>query len=457
MTLTYEELQFPNYTNTNAAIKLKAQVGNKTKMLNFTVADIAIALELAGLNSLWISDTGRGKTQLMSDIAQHHFGGSGKEGSANWADGRPSFDIQDLFERTQVDLESGKFDSDTARQVKEERLARPFNGVDEINRAPGPRQNEFFDLADGKYTFNGQRKTLGKDGYGIFMATANLNKLNGDFSGTFELDRALLNRAHMTLDLDHKDFRPTAEDEMRIEEKKANPKVDIAEPQDLSDKIIAAHQQIKTKATTFNPYFTAFRFLVGRGLDYCDTDKYKEKSLFPMLCDECEFTGKDLCSRIKGSSQRTLPAVKTFAYALNYLEKLKEGREVEIDTLDAALQAFKLTTYHGNLNELMATEDYAARKQTMMDETVDKLTSAVDVLRPYFPLMFADREPIVLTFTKDGQEYRAAKEDAVEKALKKNKVPFQEIDVRTELKAKGIGTDWVDAYQRRVAGYEPQS
>lgn len=452
--LTYEELQFPNYVNSSTAIRLRAKVEGEIKTIDLSVCDLAYAIELAGLNSLWLSDTGRGKTQLMSDIAWHHFGGDQEGGNTNWADGRPSFDITDLFERTRVDLSSGRYDSDAARQVKEERTRRLFFAVDEINRAPNPKQNEFFDLADGKYTFNGKRLNLGKDGYAVFMATANLNKLNGEFSGTFELDRALLNRAHLTIDLDHPSFRPTSEDEMVIEERKANPKVDIAEPNDLSGKILAANREIVTSARKIEPYFTAFRFLIGQGLDYCETDKYKEKgAAFPMLCNECTQpdSAKGLCSRIKGSSERTIPAVKSLAYALSYLAGLKLGKNVEIDPLDAALQAFRLTTYHGNLNELIAQDEYAARKQMMMDETVEELSGAVDVLREYLPLMTEGHNPVVVEYQLQGEEIRTEKTPELIKALRGKGISYQETDLKSELKGRGLGTGWIEPYVRNMA------
>ena len=460
--LTYDELKFPNYVNSNTAIRLRAKVGEPEldregkdarplKTLELTLSDVVYAAELAGLNMLFVSDSGRGKTQLTSDVAWHHYGGDQETGQANWADGRPSFDITDLFERTRVDLDSGKFDSDTARQVKEERVKRLFFGVDEINRAPGPKQNEFFDLADGKYTFNGKRLNLGEDGYALFMATANLNKLNGDFSGTFELDRALLNRAHLTFDLDHPNFRPTPEDEMVIEERKANPKVDLAPAQDLTGKILTINKKILTAAKQLDPYFTAFRFLVGRGLDYCDTDNYKEKgAAFPMLCNECGYTGKDLCSMIKGSSERSIPAVKTLAYALSYLAELKLGEKVEIDPLDAVLQAFRFTTYHGNLNELVAQEEYAARNQTMMDETVEKLSGVVNTLRDYLPMMIAGQDPTIISYQFQGNRVKAPKDQKTVQALNKANISFQETNLKKELKEKGLGVDWVDPYVKRM-------
>lgn len=450
--LTYDELVFPNYVNSNTAVRLLANVEGKQRIIEQSVCDLTFAIELAGLNSLWVADTGRGKTQLMSDIAWHHFAGDQESGQANWADGRPAFEIADLFERTVVDLSAGKFDSDTIRTIKKERLRRLFFGVDELNRAPSPRQNEFFDLADGKYTFNGTRRILGQQNFSIFMATANINKMNGDFSGTYQLDRALLNRAHVTIDLDHKDFRPTPEDEMIIEERKANPKVDLSPPQDLSQKIIAANLQISAQAKKLDPYFTIFRFLIGRGLDYCDTDRYKEKgSAFPMLCLDCNYTGRDLCSLVKSSSERTFPAVKSLAHALSYVAEIKLGKDVEIDSLDAALQAFRFTTYHGNLNEQIAQEEYAARKQIMMDETVERLSGAVDIVRPYIPSMVTGKEPVVVNYQFNGADVRTAKDRKLIDRLKEKKISYQETDLKKELKENGLGTDWVDPYVKRMS------
>ena len=111
----YEKLQFPNYQNSAVAVKLRANVDGKAQPITLSVSELIQCVELAGLSALLISDTGRGKTQLLTDIAWHHFNGDQKNGSANWADGRPSFDITDLFERQKVDLNSGTFDSETVR------------------------------------------------------------------------------------------------------------------------------------------------------------------------------------------------------------------------------------------------------------------------------------------------------------------------------------------------------
>ncbi|MBW2996745.1 hypothetical protein KY349_00220 [Candidatus Woesearchaeota archaeon] len=447
--LTYDELKLPFYTNSSVAVRLPAKVGGKMKTIELTVCDVVYAAELAGLNMMFVSDTGRGKTQLVSDIAWHHFNGDSQGGGANWADGRPGFEIEDLFVRQRVDLGSGEYDSDKARQLKIERTQRPFFVVDELNRAPKPKQNEFFDLADGKFTFNGIRYKLGRAGYSVFVATANLNRLNGDFEGIYELDRALMGRAHLTFDLDNKDFRPTYEDKIVIAERKANPKVDIAEPKDISGKILIANKEIVTQATKLDPYMMLFDYLIDSGLDYCAKDSYKEKGpAWPMNCAECTETGRDLCSLIKASSERTVPAVKSLAYAFSYIAKLKEGKEVEIDPLEAALQAFRFTTYHGNLNDIVANEQYQARKQIMMDETVVKLGEAVKKVKGYFPVMFDEGKPVLLKYTNPGtgKEETIVKDDDTVKALRDKNIAYTETDLKQELKDEGIGAEWVDTY-----------
>ena len=89
--LTYEELKLPNYVNSSAAVTLKVKDGEVVKDLPLTLCDVVVAAELAGLNILFVSDTGRGKTQLVSDVVWSHFGGHDDGGKANWADGRPNF------------------------------------------------------------------------------------------------------------------------------------------------------------------------------------------------------------------------------------------------------------------------------------------------------------------------------------------------------------------------------
>ena len=458
--LTYEELKLPNYVNSSPAVTLRTLAGDGEKTIYLSLTDVIFAAEIAGLNMLLISDTGRGKTQLLSDIANRHFGGTADEGGANITRGRSEFEIKNLLEHTTVDLANGKYDSKAMTKVDVGRTGRLLFGVDEINRAPKPRQNDFFDFAEGSYNFEGQDIALGREGYALFIATANLNRSNGDFSGTFELDRALLNRAHLTIDLDHKGFRPTHEDMVRLEQRKVHPRRDTAEKQDLSAKILNEYKQLKQSAGQLDPYMLAFRFLITEGLSYCARDRENDKyGVFPMLCNECEHTtpekGKGtkeqkpkepICSMIKDSTERTVSAVKLLAHAFSRIAQLKTGEDIKISPLDAALQAFKFTTYHGNLNDIVANQEYAGRKQVMMSVLVEKLTAAVELLKEYIPLIKDGKAPALVSFTDDGEIISAPPMPELVEGLKEKGIAYTERNLKTDLAALGLGSDWVDAY-----------
>ncbi len=451
--ITYDDLKFPNYTNSSIAVRLPAKIGGELKTIELTLADVVYAAELAGLNMLFISDTGKGKTQLAEDIVRHHFGGyEQNNGNANKTQGRAGFDIEDLFIRSQADLTTGKYDSKAVRKIDENRIKRLCNYVDELNRAPKPKQNDFFDFADGNFELGGTSYRIGQDSYTLFIATANLNKLNGEFSGTFEMDRALLNRAHLTIDLDHKEFSPTPRDKIQIRKRKTSPRCDMAEPQDISSKIIDAHKEIIAMKAN-DPYMTAFEFLIDNGLNYCEKDKYKEKvAAFPMLCVECNEDCKKegLCSLLKGASERTVDSIAPLAYALSYIASLKFAKDIQISPFDAAVQAFRFTTYHGNLNDNICREEYAGRKQAMMDGAVNKLEEAVNIVKDYIPAMIEGKTPELVLYNLRGNEVLSPNSELIKTELEQKEIPYQIRRLKDELKAKGIGTDWVDDYRQEV-------
>ncbi len=444
--LTYQDFELLNYVNSRVAVRLRAIKQGQVIILELPVTDLLKASVVGCLNLLAISDTGEGKSQLLRDISRNYFGGDGPGGNSNLAEGNSDFDIADLFEFTDADLSSGRFDSRTARKVDEDRIRRLFNGVDELNRAPTFVQNRFYSFAEGDYTFRGVKSALGAQGYSLFWATMNLN---GDFLGTSDTDRALLNRAHIILDLDH--FDSTCHDEITLERRsKVSPRMDLAPLRDISDKILEAHAKVSQMASTFDPYFLAFRLLIGKnGLGYCAKDPYHKKNgRFPMLCSDCDSPSKDLCSRIKSCSPRTVTAVKKLAYSLAYIVQLKYGPDVDVDIFSAALQALRFTTYHGNLNELIAQDSYSGRKQTMMDETASLLEPILTDLRDlYLPNIQNGIDPRFLVF--DGNKI-VQDTPQLRTILDQSNVPYVLHDLKEDLEAKGLGSDWVDEFVKEI-------
>ncbi len=464
--LTYQDLILPNYVNSSEAVVFTAEVtkGNNSKLesVSLSIPDVIFATEIAGANNLIISDTGKGKSQLLSDIAWSHFGGDIEGGNANIVDGRSAFDIDELFIRTKVDTKSGAYDSDAARQLKLERVRRAFFGIDEINRAPTPVQNDFFDLADGKHTFRGQRALLGQpiegknDTYSVFFATANFNKVNSAFQGTFSLDRALLNRAHVTIDLDHKAFRPTYEDKLLIQERKDNPRVDIAKPKDITSLLMEAHTEVALRARQYDPHMQAMLLLFSEGLDFCNADKKtNDKTLFPSLCGECSYAGKEYCSLAKASSDRTTTAIKLLAHSFAKIVELKHGENYKIDPVQAILQAYRFTTYHGDLNEIVTQDEYQGRPQLMMDTVIQKYESLSKTIQSIVLCAEAGGSPVLVRYAlkpKNGSstDYAVPKSKQLIDALKAGKISYTEEDLESVVKEKGIGVDWLNAYTNWV-------
>jgi len=469
--IDYKRLVLPNYQNTSTAVTLRGVISGEKEFTDIPLAftDVVIADVIAGLGALFVSDTGLGKTQLLKDICRYLFGGDGPGGNANMVVGRKDFQIEDLLTITEADLTTGVYNSRESRRIDPARARRVFYGVNEINRASHAVQNDFIDLAEGERNFNGIDFALGQNGYTVFMATANLNNTNGDFEGIYSFDRALMNRANMTFDLDHINFTPTPMDELDIEERKFSTKLDLAPIEDKTYELLLMNQHIRGLTATSDPNHAAFRFLVGRAMNYCPTDKYGDKkALFPTKCTTKCTNREKLCAMLKPASTRTLTAVKSMAYALHYVAELKLGRRFHVDIFDAALQAFKFTTYHGNLNEILVEEKYDFRKQMMMDDVITKLTSATNLARKYISVVLDGNDSVVtITFAhpkdeRNGEVVTTAKSDSLIESLEalkaSGKLPggYTENNIERELTGMGVGVDWMPAFAERFKNWKPK-
>src|SRR3989344_871378 len=267
--LKYEDLGFPNYIN------------NRPVFAGLTVSDLAKAAVLGGLNLMLVGDAGTGKTQLASDIYWHFFKGNKKEGGNGvFIRADPETDIHNEIFR-ELNIEKGR------RDLTDSIEAQIFF-VDELNRAPPLGQNQFLGLGDGKIDYNGRQIQIGKDGYCMLVSTANIG--NVEFSGTFDTDKALLNRLHVTLDLEHGHFKPTYRDTQMIKRKKANPNVKPAEPRDISGKIIQASRDIDEMTLTPDLETRAIFDYLEHGLNNCQ--RYPEAGkdrAWPLACQDCTY------------------------------------------------------------------------------------------------------------------------------------------------------------------------
>jgi hypothetical protein len=326
-----------------------------------------------------------------------------------------------------------------------DRVSRLFHAVDELNLAPQVLQAEFFDLAEGEYAFKGIPIRLGRNDYSVCMATMNMNK-NGDngFSGTFDVNRALLNRTHLTLDLDTPKFRPTLEDRDALARRVyLTVKTKNAEPRDLTEKILFAYERVQEITAQESLSVRIFRQLLDDAFSYCDTDEWKDKEgIFPMKCSECTTYSGKICSLTKGCSERTLQAITGLSAAFHILAEMKYGSNIKLKWFDLMLAAFSLTSYHGNLNSIVLSEKYAGRRQLMMDHVISQLKNVCAKMDHHF--FNGVLVPKIITNPEITLEYSPE----IEGQLRSGRVNFSVMDLEETLRAEGLGTGWIRLFTR---------
>lgn len=248
----------------------------------FSARDVLVkAPLLTRLNMFYLGDRGEGKTQLAHDI-NSYFGTN-----ACYASGRPDFEPSEVFRQLDAQklgrILKGEATPEEAAQIERltENVSKNLFYIDELNRCPPITQNYFFDLMDGKIVHQGKIISLGNKGYSVGFASANSGKA---YSGTFDMDAALLDRMHMAVDITHPDFFPTAEDVFDIFSGcKKDPRASMPDGngKSLTDEVLAMHTQFKQRPVSpmlclMAPYFNL-------GLDYAQgTTKNSKRALKKM-------------------------------------------------------------------------------------------------------------------------------------------------------------------------------
>src|SRR3989338_1669963 len=313
-----------------------------------------------------VGDRGTGKTQLVRDIYNFYFrGNKAEEGEGIFIRAHPEIDVyNEIF--TELDIER-------AKRKLTGNIDALIYVVDELNRAPTVAQNQFFGIGDGIMDYQGRSILLGREGYRLLMATANLG--NGTFQGTFETDEALHNRLHVTLDLDYEMFKPTIEDKLRIRHRQSvNPNVKEAKMRDISDKIIAASKEISEKALDPGIEASAVASYIEFGLDNCMKNQRKGR-VWPLDCQGCPHnaSANAICSYIRSPVERTMQAMIKYATALDFLAKLKNPDQ-DTDAVELMFKSFELTgAYQSLLNPMLLRQDYIDQNPKFIAAVVEKL------------------------------------------------------------------------------------
>ncbi len=340
--LTYEELAFPIFRNSRSI----GAVGG----VNMTVEDALRAALVTRSNILAVGGRGTGKTQALSDLLCNFFGGEGEDGKGMFIEGDPDFKPIQLY--TKVNLEK-VFDPSKRAVSTEEiteltaKVKKRFFGADEINRCPEITQRGFMSMANGYFPHQGVRIPLGSNDYSIGMATANIG--NGEYSGTFRMDSAALDRWQLILDLNF--WRRTAEDENEIRKQQRDPRVKLAPLRDISDKLVAAYKSISQPSEIME----LISLYLTQGLDYCEKFPAAEHSKrvldtrFPVICHEKACTLRDtICGIARPLEERGAQTILRLAQGLEYIARLKNP-SAQSDPVNSMLIAYSLVAPHSRV------------------------------------------------------------------------------------------------------------
>jgi len=235
----------------------------------FTARDILIkAPLLSRLNAYFVGGTGRGKTQLGNDLIGYF------SDASCYAMGRPDFEPSELLKQVRLGkLKEVEIDKDLIELTENVRKNLFF--IDEMNRSPPIVQNYFFDFFDGKIVHDGKIMNLGKEGYTIGFATGNLG--DGEYVGVSDSDRALKDRMHMIIKLDHPDYKPTPLNMHDLFRRKKNPRADMpSQTPSMTKEIIEASNEFMER--DIHPLFPLLGIYLSEGLDYLENVKGNSKS-----------------------------------------------------------------------------------------------------------------------------------------------------------------------------------
>lgn len=326
------------------------------------VEQVSIAGIIAGLNVLLLGEKGMGKTQLMRGINNKLFNGNGTSIRAH-----PDLRVKDVYEKFSIE------DFQTSMNGLVENV---FTEIDEINRAPTMVQNELFHICDGYILFKGKRVELGK-GFHSVMASANMG-----YAGTFDMDDALRDRFHVTIDLN--EYPTTSDDDLEFLVDTFDPRPKDAGFSDHVKDILLLNQEVRNQKFKPEAYVTLLYLMSS--LDYCERSSNKSKLSvikdLPNLCDSCNRLGSG-CGYIKPGSKRTVTAVKSLAASMRLIADI-DGEERNLVGYEDVLEAFGFVApYSGMFNEQWVAKNYHSSDVQAVKEVKKQIRADIESKMEY--------------------------------------------------------------------------
>lgn len=359
--LTYDDLKLgekakdaflrgetPDYIRKHCPIYLNTNTLGGIAELNTT--DLIVAAVLAGMNSLISGRYGSGKSQLARDIHNHYFGGSKSEGGeAVEIDVNPETNITDPSFEIYTKFSTNSKGEKTPPVILSKNVSAFYHFIDEINRTPTIKQNQFYGPLNGHVTHEGKSVRLGRDDFRAVVATANIG--NGLYEGTFQFDPALRNRFGIIIDTNYSVFEPTEDDRGLVALlTESDPSIKEAPKRNISELILKANKEIRQASLNLSVDEQAVLWYLEEGLRFClkkkDGTGLKEGEFWFTECRDCTHnpeTNRAICHYMSSPVRRTIEATRLYSSALAYLIKLKNPNS-QVQGTDIMFKAFELTS-----------------------------------------------------------------------------------------------------------------
>ncbi|MEK6940511.1 MAG: hypothetical protein AABW49_01270 [Nanoarchaeota archaeon] len=315
-------------------------------------------------------------------------------GEINWY--YPLLNNQDVFVYRKISndqaavvrsrLESLAGTSDDIRELTS-KIDTNLIVVDEITNCVPAVRAQLFNLFDGFIEIGGNPYPIG-GGYSVGIATGNIGPQFTESSN--ELGRALLDRMHVIIDVDH--FFPQPSDTLEILAGNTDPRVvfDDAQSGNNTD-VHSGDHIIKQYHASMRVQPSLQKLLVANyllhGLSVCivggmEVDKREMKDAWPNKVDNHE-KGSDE-ALIFPVSLRAAKSILRLSNALDgiALEKGAESEVVDEGYLDSMMQAFKLVgAYSGILNEGIVRNTFLGDRYAAMDAVIQATHSQFEIMK----------------------------------------------------------------------------
>lgn len=295
--------------------QLSTSFRNRTPLVSvgirgFTITDIVALGIQSKTNMYFLGSRGTGKTLLAETMRKGVFNDEGF-----YLRGDINLQLKDLMIKLNL---QGKTEEEVY-QVASERIAFNFALVDELNRVPPIIQNQFLNILDGYIEIRGQKYLLGKNEYLLMAATGNYSN-NGEYTGVFDEDVALLDRIPLIIDMDEVPFEKG--DVFAISEN-GTEKTSILQA-DLSNAAIQSHWHLKDRMKAdaeINAVGSLLKEFIYGLFRYVEVnagiiDKAQKRTWRDMLRVSGEHAGGSLVSFCSDISVRTLQSAGKLAFAM---------------------------------------------------------------------------------------------------------------------------------------------